>query len=135
MAFEAFANFGNGAKGVTGSLIDIFGSSQSQSGTQSGTSSGTTTEQLAIDPAGVNKIIQDILSSKDGLASIFSEEQLTGLYNSTGAKSATGNLLANLAGEIAKLTAKKTTSNNSTQKTTTDANTSSGGLLGQILGK
>lgn len=171
MSAAALLSGAGGAQGITGALGDIFGTSASSkgSGTTHGTSSGTsntvgtaeetgtkkgkgrTTEGLQIDGAGINKILQDMLGSQQGLASIFSNEKVSGLYGSTVATQASGNLLANLAGEIAKLTAKKvsetdneetsgTTANtnqNTTQNATQDGSTTSktksgtGGLLGQ----
>ena len=73
----------------------------------SGTEKGTVTRQLEIEEEGVQKILQDILGSEQGLASIFSEESVAGLFDTTVSKQAAGDLLANLAGEIAKLQAKE----------------------------
>jgi len=106
---------GSGFLDITEGLGNIFGGSSSTTigGTGSGTTAkvgtqrGTISEQLEIDEAGVQRIIQDILGSEQGLASIFSEENIAGIYSSSVASQASGNLLANLAGEIAKLTAKK----------------------------
>jgi len=70
--------------------------------------SGTTTDQLVVDQAGIDKLVQDILSSNQGLADIFSGEQSSGLYNSTTAASMAGDLASKVAGEIAKLTGKRT---------------------------
>lgn len=125
-------NFGAAAGGFSdliGGLTSLFGTSTSQN--QSGTTKGTVTEQLEIDEEGVQKILQDILGGTQGLAPIFSEEQVAGIYGGTTAAQASGNLLANLAGEIAKLTAKKTATTDST--TTTKVKGGSGGLLKQIF--
>ena len=83
-----------------------FGSKKSKTSTR-GTEKGTITKQLEIEEEGVQKIIADILGSEQGLASIFSEENVSGLFDTTVAKQASGDLLANLAGEIAKLQAKE----------------------------
>jgi isocitrate dehydrogenase len=70
--------------------------------------SGTSTDQLVVDQAGIDKLVQDILSSNQGLSEIFAGEQSSGLYNSTTAASMAGDLAAKVAGEIAKLTGKRT---------------------------
>jgi len=63
--------------------------------------------QLEIDEEGVEKILADILGSEQGLASIFAKENVAGIFDSSVAAQASGDLIANLAGEIAKLQAKK----------------------------
>ena len=70
---------------------------------------GGTTEQLQIDEAGIQKIIQDVLGGADGLASIFSGQQNAGVFSSSVSAQAAGDLATRLAGEIAKLTAKRVT--------------------------
>ena len=165
---------GSGLQSITGALGDIFGTSSSVSGSgnSSGSSSGESriigtaneqgtkkakgrsSERLQIDNVGIQKLLQDMLGSQQGLASIFSNEKVSGLYGSTAATQASGNLLANLAGEIAKLTAKKVsetdeeeasgttqntrqnTSQSAIQNASTTSNQESGsdGLLGQIGG-
>lgn len=156
MGLEALAAAAGGFKDITGGLTDIFGSSGSTSGNSntSGTSSGSAsgsnkvsgvnTEGLEIDEEGINKLLKDMLGSTQGLASVFSGDKISGLYGSTVSKQASGNLLANLAGEIAKLKAKKvsTTNQDSSQTQTQSAsqnsntvaeeNKETGGLLGQV---
>ena len=136
MAFEAFANLGQGASGtgqgaasVVDALAGIFGTSASQS--TSGTTKGSVTESLAIDQAGINKILQDILGSEQGLASIFSGDKTAGVYNSSVSAQASGDLLTKLAGEIAKLTAKKTTATD--MATTNEQKSGTGGLLKNLF--
>jgi len=94
---------GQGFSSFTQGLQNLFGTSGSVSGTQ--------TEQLEVSQEAINKIIKDILSSTQGLAGIFNEENVSGLFSSSVAAQASGDLLANLAGEIAKLTSKKVTTN------------------------
>mgnify|MGYP003146283467 CR=1 FL=1 len=72
-------------------------------------SSATQTESLDIDDAGVKKITDDLLSGTGGLAEIFGGEQNAGIFDSSVAAQAAGDLSANIIGEIAKLKAKKTT--------------------------
>ncbi len=104
----------------------------------------TVSEQLEIDPAGIEKIIQDILAGEQGLAAIFGGEQNAGIFNSSVAAQAGGDLLSKLAGEIAKLTAKKTTATESTtvakDKSKKKGNlggigTTAGGIIGAIYGQ
>ena len=67
---------------------------------------GTKTSQLQLDDDAINKMIEDALGSADGLSAIFGGEQSTGLYNSTVANQAAGDLTAKLIGELAKITGK-----------------------------
>lgn len=82
-----------------------FGSKKkSSSGTERRTGIGIQTEQLKLDEAAIQKIIEDVLGGPQGLASIFQGEQTAGIFDSTVAAQAAGDLAANLVGEIAKLT-------------------------------
>ena len=67
---------------------------------------GTRTEQLKLDQKAIDKIISDVLGSESGLASIFGGEQGVGIYNSSSAAQASGDLVTNLVGELAKITGK-----------------------------
>ena len=91
-------------------------SSSNLSGTTTNTGSTTGREKLNIDQAGIDKIIQDVLGGADGLAAIFSGEQSAGVFNSSVAAQASGDLAAKLVGEIAKLTAEKETSSTTNNK-------------------
>ena len=115
-------SFNTSLSDMTGAIGDIIGTSANINGTGTASSnatnltnkSGRTTSQnstttgLNIDQAAVNRIIQDVLGGSGGLASIFAGEQSSGLYNSSASAQAAGNLVANLVGEIAKLTATQT---------------------------
>ncbi len=132
----AFSDIGSGVAGIGsgitaafGGLETLFGSSTSTN--QNQTVKGTATESLDISQEGVDKIIQDILSSEQGLAAIFGAENTAGIFNSSVSAQASGDLLSKLAGEIAKLTAKKTTATDST--ITNKVESGSGGLLGQLF--
>lgn len=87
-------------------------SGTTESGRLEETISGLTTSssQLKLDEAGVQRIIEDILSGPGGLASIFQGEQTAGIFNSTVSAQAAGDLSAKLAGEIAKITGETVTS-------------------------
>ena len=65
---------------------------------------GLRTEQLKLDESAIQKIIEDVLSGPEGLANIFAGEQTAGIFSSSVAAQAAGDLAANLVGEIAKLT-------------------------------
>lgn len=133
---QEFASFGSGigsagsgAAGIVDALSGIFGTSASQN--TSSRVKGSVTEKLNIDPAGVEKILQDILGGEQGLASIFSGEQTSGIYSSSVAAQASGDLLTKLAGEIAKLTAEKTTATDTT--TSTKQKSGTGGLIKNLF--
>lgn len=89
----------------------LFGGSSTISGTQAGTIKGTTTqrERLKVSDEAIQKIIEDVLGGTEGLASIFAGEQTAGIFSSSVAAQAAGDLSAKLAGEIAKLTAERET--------------------------
>lgn len=123
---------------ITGALGDIFGTSSSTvaSGTSTTTGKKTGTKRLRIDQVAINKIIQDILGSDEGLAAIFSQEQGAGLFKSSVGKKGVEDLLAKVAGEIAKLTAVEEITEDVDQTTTfeQEAKEESGGLLDAIFG-
>lgn len=123
---------------ITGALGDIFGTSSStaSSGTSTTTGKKTGTKRLRIDQVAINKIIQDILGSDKGLAAIFSQEQGAGLFKSSVGKKGVEDLLAKVAGEIAKLTAVEEITEDVDQTTTfeQEAKEESGGLLDAIFG-
>lgn len=87
-------------------VTEIIGATTEETTRETGVA-GTREEFLEIDPAGVERIVNQILGGTQGLSSIFGGEQTAGLYNTTVAAQAAGDLVAQLAGEIAKLTAKK----------------------------
>jgi len=124
----AFGDIGYGLAGLGKVGETLFGNSSTQK--QSGTTKGTVTESLDISQEGVNKNLQKILGGEQGLASIFSEENVAGIYDSSVSAQASGDLLTKLAGEIAKLTATKTQATDST--TTAKTKGGSGGLLKQF---
>ncbi len=126
---DAFGSIGAGFGGIVSGLEGLFGTSTVQA--QDQVTKGTVTEQLDISPEGVNKIIQDILSGEQGLAAIFGGEQSVGIFDSSVAAQAGGDLLSKLAGEIAKLTAKKTVATDTTVTSKVEGGT--GGLLGQLF--
>jgi hypothetical protein len=125
---------------------DLFGSSGKESGSSQSVSAltsnttGETRERLEISDEAIGKIIQDVLSGADGLAGIFAGEQNAGIFNSSVANQAAGDLAANITGEIAKLRAEKvgtvdrTTSQQEIQQTQSESKNSGGGLLSGIFG-
>lgn len=122
-------------------LGSIFGVNPSTSGTGSQSNIATAgtvgSEKLNIGEEAVNKIIYDILSGPEGLAAIFQGEQAAGIFNSSAAAQAAGDLTSKLAGEIAKLTAERVTVQDSSQTSTSTSQQqqqedSGGGLLGGI---
>lgn len=77
--------------------------SSSSEGTAEKDSDLRETTQFRVNRAAIDKTIKDILSSNQGLADILQEEQGAGLFNSTVAQDAIGELIAKVAGEIGKL--------------------------------
>lgn len=69
----------------------------------------TGSQQLQIDEAGIQRTIQSILGGAQGLASIFAGEQTAGIFSSSVAAQAAGDLSAQIVGEIARLTGKTVT--------------------------
>ena len=104
---------GGGGFSFSSSFSDInaglFGTDQDVSGSSSGTTStsGRISEQLQIDKEGIIEMISDVLGGEGGLADIFGKAGASGIYNATTAKQEAGNLLAQIAGELAKVTGTK----------------------------
>lgn len=65
------------------------------------------TERLKLSKEATDKIIQDVLGGAQGLASIFQEEQVAGIFKGSSAALAAGDLASKLVGELAKLTAER----------------------------
>lgn len=120
---------GAGAGGAASSLgvSKMFGStfkdafaqslgSQAASSLFGDKSSSTATSKLDLSPEGYNKIIRDILASDEGLASLATGENLSGGYGSSTKAQLAQDLVLNIAGELAKLTAPKTESKTSSSK-------------------
>jgi len=109
--------------------------------------SGAQSEQLKLDQAAIEKLISDVLSGPGGLAEIFAGEQNAGIFNSSAAAQAAGDLSAKLVGELAKITGEKVTSRaeqskgidvqKSVEAGRSEAISSeadqSGGLLGKVI--
>ena len=75
--------------------------------------SGTERSQLKLDQKAISKIIEDVLGGTEGLASIFAGENTAGVFDSTVAAQASGDLVANLVGELAKITGETVTTRES----------------------
>ena len=89
-----------------------------------GQSSGTEKSYLDLSPEGYNKIIKDILSSDAGLASLATGENLSGGYGASVKAQLAQDLVLNIAGEMAKLTA---------PTVKTEKKKSAGGKLGSVI--
>ena len=76
-------------------------------------SSGIQSKQLKLDEDAIAKIIQDVLGGSSGLASVFGGEQNAGIFDSSVANQAAGNIVANLVGELAKITGEEVTTQES----------------------
>ena len=87
-------------------------------------SSGTQKSYLDLSPEGYNKIIKDILASDAGLAALATGENLSGGYGSSVKAQLAQDLVLNIAGEMAKLTA---------PSVTTSKKKSAAGKLGSVI--
>lgn len=85
-------------------------------GSSSTSSSGTKTSRLDITQEGIDKLIYDILSSDQGLASLASGENLSGGFGSTAKAQLAQDMTIKLAGELAKLTAETVETSNVSEK-------------------
>lgn len=111
-------------------MMEIGGSSKTESGSSKTAGSRTTKDKLNISDEGTAKIIEDLLSGSGGrgLASIFAGEQSAGIFNSSVAAQEAGNFAANVVGEIAKLTAERETTEDINSKTSTHGNSVAAGF-------
>lgn len=124
---------GSAAGGVAALVPAIFGGGQSGSTSGTSTTTGSTTERLDISQDAINKIIEDVLGGAEGLAAIFGGEQNAGIFDSSVAAQAAGDLASKLVGEIAQLTAEKTTTQEQETTQASKTKTKSKGLLGGLF--
>ena len=124
------------ASDVVGIFGDLFGTSQSTSGSGTTKSSATsrTEEQLELDTVAIQRIIEEVLGGTQGLAQIFSSEQQAGIFDSSVAAQASGNIAAQIVGELAKLTGKRVSvsEQEGTQEQTSTQKAEDDGILSGI---
>ena len=142
-SFSFNTSFSDINAGLFGQDTTTTGNS-SKEGTRRGT--GTTlqssSEKLNIDKIGLLKMIDDALKGVGGLTEIFSAEAKSGLFDGSTAKQGTEDLIAKIAGELAKVTGEKVTSGRQDQSTITRENQKSNssqeskspGIVEQIFG-
>lgn len=109
---------------VFGSTLGFIQGFSPTTTTTTGSSSGTSTQQIKLDQAGYDKIIQDILGSEQGLASLATGENLSGGYGSSVKAQLAQDLVLNVAGELAKITAPTVTTTDQKSKSKTKKKTS-----------
>ncbi len=148
MSSDPFGAFTGGFTNLITGLEGIFGTDQNVNVQSRGSSrteatlAGENRDRLDISDEAIDKIVTDILKGPDGLASIFAGEQNAGVFNSSVAAQAAGDLTAKISGEIAKLRAERVQTENRTQVQTeeqefeqqTKKKESKDGLLRQIFG-
>jgi hypothetical protein len=108
--------------------MGIFGISLaggSESGKTSSTTKGTKTTQKQLSQEGIDKLIYDVLSADQGLASILSAENASGGYGSSSKTLMAQDFITKVIGEIANITAPTVESIDS--KTTGSSKKKSGG--------
>ncbi len=101
------SNFGSMLGSAT-SLAQAFIPSK-QTTTATSSKSGTSTVQRVLSDEAVNKLIYDVLSSDQGLASLASGENLSGGFNSSAKTLQTQDFITKLIGELAVATAPQVT--------------------------
>lgn len=128
-----FAAGAGGFSDLVGGLTGIFGGSETVSGSGTTEKTGVTTERLQFKRGDLEAIVGRALK-EGGIADIFSEEKVAGIFDSSVKAQAAGDLIAQITGELAKLSGERRGSVTSTDKTTTEQTQESGGLLGAIGG-
>jgi len=99
--------------------MDIGGSAKTEGTdeTQTARKIGERRERLDISDEAIDKITEDILSKAgSGIKDIFGAENVAGIFGSTVSAQASGDLVANIVGEIAKLRAEKITTTDEEEK-------------------
>ena len=140
----SFTDIGTGLFGSDASGKQSGSTTQSSEQTATNTQNLRETEKFTVNRAAIDKTIKDILSRNDGLAAILEEEQGAGLFNSTVAQDAVGELIAKIAGEIGKLTGETVRTGTGTERaeqtaegrsdTKTKTKSESDGLFDSISG-
>jgi len=127
---------GSGGIGEIGDTLEGKDESKATSGSEQTFTSGFSTDQLVLDPLAITRIIEEVLGGTQGLAAIFGGEQQAGIFDSSVAAQAAGDLSAKLVGELAKLTGQRiTTKDEGEGKVFSEAtNVTSVGLVEKLLG-
>lgn len=123
---------GNSSLGQLTDLLGLIQGVQGSGGRQT-TSGGTTTQQTQVSDAGIQQILNGILSGPGGVSSVGSAARRSGLYNSTTEDRQMGNLLATAANQ-AELARAPTITTTPTTITETENEGSGLGTLGAIVG-
>lgn len=130
----AAAGAGSLLSGVAQIIPAVFGSGTEEEGSSVTKGISTTKQKTEIDQAGIDKIIQDVLGGAGGLAEIFAGEQSSGIFNSTVAAQAAGDLASKLTGEIAKLQAETSSTTVHDESTDSEAESDQDDLFQSIFG-
>ena len=137
MGLESLAtdagNIGNIGTGLDSLTSALFGSSETTSGSTTKDAFSSSSSKMILDEEGIDKIIADILGSEQGLASVFGKENTAGIYDSTVSAQASGDLIANLVGELAKLTAETVQTREDKVTETSETKTESEGLFDKLF--
>ena len=120
-------------EGISSLTSALFGDSETTKGSTTKDAFSSSSSKMILDEEGIDKIIADILGSEQGLASIFGKENTAGIYDSTVSAQASGDLIANLVGELAKLTAETVQTREDTVTETSETKTESEGLFDKLF--
>lgn len=115
-------------------MDSLFGDTTRGTTSTNSNTSGTQTERLKLSEDALNAIIRDVLGGADGLASLFSGEKVAGIFNSSVAAQAAGDLASKLVGELAKLTAERETTAKTETAQSTGTTQKNQGILENIVG-
>lgn len=89
----------------------------SSSGSESSVISGTKTTKKNLDKDAIEYMLNEALGGNQGLSAIFKGEQNAGVYNSSVAAEASGDLVTKIIGELAALTAEEVVTTDGTTDT------------------
>lgn len=134
--FEDIRALGGDGQSIGSSISDLANALWGQDSTVKSSSTktlgSTSTQQLVLDQAAIEKLIQDVLSGSGGISEIFAAEKASGIYNSTVADQQAGNFMAQLLGELAKLTGKTVETQEATSTEKSKTSNDQTGLLDRL---
>jgi len=100
-------------------------SSSDKSGSETSVVSGTQTTSKQLDTDTLNYLLDSFMGENQGLSQVFSTEQVSGIYDSSVASEAAGDLTAKILAELAALTAEEVTTTEGVTETEFDESSDS----------
>ena len=111
--------------------LDLGGSAETEksrsdkSGSETSVVSGTQTTSKQLDTDTLNYLLDSFMGENQGLSQVFSTEQVSGIYESSVASEAAGDLTAKILAELAALTAEEVTTTEGVTETEFDESSNS----------